>query len=252
MKTKTLVAVIIFAVVCLESIDFAAAQSPPRTRLDTIGSADKLLASFVHLGFFVDRGVAVSPFFDFEEDAHANKLAAQYQSLPMEVQELLLLQRRTPTLVDVELPWILTEKKPASGGVAVARFSRLGLVELFSLTESGILDSPIESRKGIGDKLVKIADDSLLVHRSFFTRGLTRDDKIIAVGTLRRLSVELDMAILSVLSEQERIRLAQLVVHFVPIAQKLADQDHDCYELGSRSLLLKSTKAPGATVERKP
>lgn len=232
--------ILAFTVSCLAGVSMADSL-PLLNQEESIKAADKLLVSFVHLGCFVDRGVAVSPFFDFEEHLK-DELSADFLSLPKDVREFLLQERQPPAIEEVEFLWPPSKNTSLSEVEALGRFSRLGMIDLLCMKDSKVLKSRIESRADIRDTLKNIFTEATLEHRSFFNKNVTRRDKLVTIGSLRRHSVDLDMAILSVLTEQERLRLSQIVVHVMPIAEKLANKDHLVYELGSANLNLKPAR----------
>ena len=103
-----------------------------------------------------------------------------------------------------------------------------------------LIGSTIESHDGAMARIRDIVKEANKAHLSAFNNDTTEYDKIAAIGAVRKMSVEIDLTILQSLTPEDRIRVARVIVHILPIATKLAKSDGDTHELGSVSLRKKS------------
>ena len=78
-------------------------------------------------------------------------------------------------------------------------------------------------------RLKIIADQIKVSYAGLIGEGLDRDDLIVLVANMRRLSVEFDMNILQTLSPEERSRVAKLVYVAMPVAIETIQRDTKRY-----------------------
>ncbi|RCS54454.1 hypothetical protein DTL42_04745 [Bremerella cremea] len=130
------------------------------------------------------------------------------------------------------LSWLsqdnITESRGDDLPATLTRLSQFGLVELFRHQNSKLLDKPLVTRTELMHRLEEIAELVTAIHATLFTRtSISNDELIVFYGIMRRRSVEFDLAILGVLTEEERSRVAKLVSLAMPVAIEKIKQDNE-------------------------
>lgn len=196
---------------------------------------NEILIGFAQLGYFSDRGL-VGRFMEnaSKEENHPVQNSKPLPEVPQELQELLKPRHgngvgKLPGIAFIDLAAPRSES-PTEKTVRLLRF---GVIELFNCEDSRLLEMPLTDRKELMEKCNSIADQVNGTMAALYNKERDIHLVLAIAGRLRALSVELDMEILSSLSDIERERLSEILVHLTPLALKDASTSNSKHELGS-------------------
>ena len=209
--------------------------------------ADSLtdLTAFLELGRFSDRGIAISPFKSIDQSAPACPDSI-FASLPKDFLNKFERQEFHAASKEVDWPWLKLRSLPDGSQrqssqvvrFAVERIRVLGFMELFRKEYYTYFDPPLIERIELLNRLQEIVDKARVVHAVFFNKELKMTERILATGTLRGLSLEFDTAVVSGLSDTERVRLASVISILLPHFISETDKNQKKLFLGSEQLTL--------------
>jgi hypothetical protein len=190
------------------------------------------LVAFVFLGRFYDRGIA-SAIERVPDNPHVKAAPKPSDAVPQELIDLLQVREKNVSDEPPPLLGWIPKPKDQSPPVAIERFRQHGLVELFFLENTKLLDAPLTQRKELMDRLEEIKKQAAPCWAGLMVRVHSETQLLLIASSLRSLSVELDMEIGKSLTPAERARVAKLASYLLPSAIEEAKKDAQKFALGS-------------------
>jgi hypothetical protein len=229
MMTRPQFGVVVLVGVMLIDSAFCRAQD---AKEEEVAEQVEQLVAFAHLGAFADRGLFAvvfrrSPALSGEDGR------PEEPSIPREVLELLETREGGVLKRDLWRDW-LPNQEERSAKELIRQFRNQGLLELFRVEDSRILDSPLSERKELMERLEAVVEP--LQMQGLIAPGMTDSSAIILAAQLRTSAVEIDSAILRALTRAELTRLSKVIAFVMPSAIEDVKKWNRQFPLGSIAL----------------
>ncbi|MEM6469280.1 MAG: hypothetical protein AAF802_06895 [Planctomycetota bacterium] len=180
-----------------------------------------ILIGFAHRGYFSERGIAISPFDVAKIAREMIAKSGAEKTVPLPRFEEILAEGNTAQNADAELDWAWLEgnlRTPPDNPTAeylASEIATFGLIVLFQSRYDSLFEKPLSQRTDLKSKISALVREGSAIHQGLFTLkgGPLREARLSAFkGTLRRLSVDIDLTIIDSLSPKERLSLAGLIL----------------------------------------
>jgi hypothetical protein len=206
--------------------------TPPRnSRNDS-----QVIFEFASLGIFADRGFV----FDLAHEPNWTDpvIACEFSdSVPHSILDLLSDSEREPQ-IKKPLSRLIGRHTDCSPKAVLARLSCRGLIELFNIEDTRLLDSPLFERAVLMEKVQETYAAAFGVIEGTNAKEHENGSRIAMVASLRQLNFELDKAVIESLTESERQRVCELTAFVMPSAIRLTKKSCESEPFGSELLRL--------------